>query len=90
LPPIFDYLETSIAGPGFFVGNSLTLADISVTSLLAEFELIVGKLDDSRWPRLTRYYDEVSSLRRIVADLQVCRDMLKSSLPEVIGLSLTG
>src|SRR5579864_5877698 len=38
LPPLFDYLETQIAGP-FLVGERLTLADLAIASPFASLAL---------------------------------------------------
>ena len=58
LPPILDYLEQVVPDEdGYLVGNSLTLADLSVASPFANFVHLNVELDRSKYPR-TRAYTE--------------------------------
>jgi len=52
LPPHFDYLEKTLAGADYFVGNRLTLADLAVTSQVVNMEHGAEQLDEQRWPGL--------------------------------------
>ncbi len=55
LPPIFDYLEQEIGANTYMVGDSFTIADISVTTMLVNFLHSGETLDAARWPRLAGY-----------------------------------
>jgi glutathione S-transferase len=59
LPPLFDYLEDYLGNNEFFVGNSLTLADIAVSCQLMNMEHGGEQLDESRWPKLTALHSRV-------------------------------
>lgn len=62
LPPILDYLETVVPGEtGFLVGDTLTLADISVASPFANFLHLDVQMDASRHPRTKAYVDRILS-----------------------------
>ena len=52
LPPLFDYLNEQAHGREWFVGDTLSIADISVATQFGNFRLAGGKLDASRWPHL--------------------------------------
>ena len=54
LPEIFDYLETQVNGE-FLVGNSLTIADISVVSSFINLEYCGHQPNPAQWPKLANY-----------------------------------
>lgn len=55
LPPLFDYLENELGANAYFVGNSFSIADISLAAMLVNFEHAGETLDATRWPRLAAY-----------------------------------
>jgi len=55
LPPILAYLESVIPASGFLVGDSITLADISVTSGFVNLDHIGYELDAGAYPKLVAY-----------------------------------
>ena len=59
LPPLFDYLEDYLGNNEFFVGNSLTLADIAVSCQLMNMEHGGEQLNESRWPKLAALHSRV-------------------------------
>ncbi len=54
LPAIFDYLESVIKGP-FLVGNSLSIADISICSPFVNLAMVGHAVDGAKWPKLAAY-----------------------------------
>ncbi len=60
LPPILDYLEQTVPDSGaYLVGDSLTLADISVASPFVNFEHIRLALDPARYPRTIAFVTRI-------------------------------
>ena len=60
LPPILDYLERVVPDAGgFLVGDSITLADISVASPFANLRHLDFKADDARYPRTLAYVESI-------------------------------
>ena len=56
LPPILDYLESVMPDhDGYLVGDTLSLADISVASPFANFQHLGVEMDDDRHPRTKPY-----------------------------------
>jgi len=55
LPPLFDYLEKELGTNDYLVGNTFSIADISVATMLVNFDHVGEKLDSARWPRLAAY-----------------------------------
>lgn len=62
LPPILDYLERVVpAAGGFLVGESITLADISVASPFANLGHLDVRPDEARYPRTLAYVESILS-----------------------------
>jgi glutathione S-transferase len=55
MPPLFDYLERSIEGREFLVGDAFSIADIAVATHFVNYFLAEAPLDAGRWPRLADY-----------------------------------
>jgi glutathione S-transferase len=68
IPPRLAYLEKAMTGE-YFAGGSLSIADITVASILLNFHYAGESLDAGRHPRLHRY------LRRVLT-----RDSFRSAL----------
>lgn len=60
LPPILDYLERVVPDDGgYFVGDSLTLADIAVAGPFANFRHTNTRVDPEKYPRTVAYVDSI-------------------------------
>jgi glutathione S-transferase len=55
LPPLFAYLEKEIGDKEFLVGNKFSIADISIGTILVNFDHAGEKMDAARWPKLAAY-----------------------------------
>ena len=55
MPPLFDYLEKELGANDYMVGNTFSIADISVATMLVNFDHAGEKLDAARWPKLDAY-----------------------------------
>lgn len=55
LPPFFDYLNAQLGDSEYFVGNSLSIADISVACLFVNTRLAGVNPDVGRWPKLNAF-----------------------------------
>jgi glutathione S-transferase len=53
----FDYLEQELPGPGFAVGQSLSIADIAIGAQLVTYRQGAGEIPAERWPKLRRYVE---------------------------------
>ena len=55
LPKVFGYLE-SVAGEGYLVGGRFGIADIALTSNLANYHYLGYRIDPACYPRLDRHF----------------------------------
>src|SRR6201996_5418807 len=55
LPPLFDYLTAELGDGEFLAGGAFSIADITVATMLVNFEHAGGSIDPARWPRLADY-----------------------------------
>jgi glutathione S-transferase len=89
VPPMFGHLD-GIARGAFFVGDSLTIADVAVASNLLNFRYLGFELDSMRYPRLAALFERVlrqpalqQALRRelpVVESMRLRPDVIASAL----------
>lgn len=70
LPKHFDYLEQTLGNADYFVGDSLSQADLAIASQLINMEHGGEVLDCARWPALAAHYARIKA-----------RDSVQSVLP---------
>jgi glutathione S-transferase len=87
LPRHFDYLERSLDGRRFLVGEALSIADIAIACGISQLDLVVGTPDAARWPALAAHYAAVAAHPGFAANMAACAKMLARSLPEKVDLS---
>jgi glutathione S-transferase len=73
IPARFAYLENAIGGD-WFVGNTFSMADITVASILMNYHFAGESLDATRYPKLSGF------LRRVLARPSV-RKALQAEVP---------
>lgn len=56
LPSHFDYLEATLGDGPFFLGETLTMADLALACQLINMEHGGETLDTARWPNLAAHY----------------------------------
>ena len=55
MPPVLEYLESIAPESGYFVGNALSIADISVVTCFLQAQYGDYAVDAQRYPKLGRY-----------------------------------
>ena len=81
LPPYFDYLEGQIGGRAFFVGETFSIADIAVASVMVNYHHAGEELDAARWPALAAHVEKIlarPSFRSLLAEEQKVIDIARS------------
>jgi len=79
LPPLFDYLEQSIAGREFLVADGLSIADIAVATQFVNFHYAGARLDGARWPSLSAYVDRLHARPSFAACIEGERGLIPAS-----------
>jgi len=70
LPPLLDYLESSLQDNEFIVGDRLTVADIAIASQFVNFSYGNESIDASRWPNSAAYINRLHA-RPTIAPMMV-------------------
>ncbi|PCI60340.1 MAG: hypothetical protein COB35_09465 [Gammaproteobacteria bacterium] len=55
IPPVLDFIESKLKDDGWLVGNTLSIADLSVGSNLVNLLHADFNIDAQRWPKLVAY-----------------------------------
>jgi glutathione S-transferase len=55
LPPLFDHLEHEVGNKEFLAGGMFSIADISVGTMIVNFNHAGETIDATRWPRFAAY-----------------------------------
>ena len=69
-PKIFAYLESQISDK-YLVGDTMTLADIAITSKFVVYQYMGFEIDGGRYPKLAKYLRGImatASFQRALAD----------------------
>lgn len=61
LPVLFDYLEQKLGNAEFFVGNSLSLADLAFACQIIMMEYSGETLDKHRWPNIAAHFVRIKA-----------------------------
>jgi len=84
MPRYLDYLEGEIRGRQYFVGDAISIADVSVATQLVNLELVVGTPSRDRWPELVAHLERTRARPSFENNLTICRKILKQ--PVDLGL----
>jgi len=69
IPNRFAQLETWVRADQFLVENTLSIADITLTSILINYRYGGQKIDEARFPKLSAYFDFMVAQPLITAGL---------------------
>ena len=72
LPAFFDYLDAQLGDQEFFVGNAISIADITVASGFVNLRLAGVRPEASRWPKLNDFLKRMhgrDSFDQVIAPL---------------------
>lgn len=87
LPPLWDYLEAELDGRQYFLGDKLSIADISIAAQLMQTDLIAGPPDAAKWPALNSFLATMNAHDIFQRNLTACQKMLAKMIPKKFDLS---
>ncbi|GAB5482063.1 MAG: glutathione S-transferase family protein [Parasphingorhabdus sp.] len=87
LPPLWDYLEGELDGGKYFLGDQLSIADISIAAQLMQTDLIAGPPDAGKWPSLVAFLEAMNAHEVFQRNLSACQKMLAKMVPEKFDLA---
>lgn len=61
LPAHFDYVESQLGDSDFIVGDSFSVGDLALGSMLRQHQIAGETVDAARWPKLAAYYERLAS-----------------------------
>lgn len=86
LPPIFDVLEMRLAGRQFFAGEALSIADITVATVLMQVSL-VAETPLANWPGLAAHFASMKALPLIAQPYAAAEKVVRRALPTPFELT---
>jgi glutathione S-transferase len=81
MPECLAYLETVVPESGYLVGDSLSVADLAVTTCFIQARYGDYDVDGSAAPRLRRYLDQAYAAPLVVARMEA----EQAALPPGLG-----
>ena len=85
LPEKLAYLDSVLAAGPYLGGETLTIGDVAVASVFAQYAL-VAQLPKG-FPHFRAFYERMTALPALAENLALCRKMLSKALPEPLDLS---
>ncbi|KPP92548.1 glutathione S-transferase family protein [Erythrobacter sp. HL-111] len=79
MPPVLDYLDAALEGRAFFAGDALSIADISVTTILMQVALVAHLPLDS-WPALSAHYEAMRERPSIAGSFEDADRFVRKAL----------
>ena len=77
LPRPLDYLEGELGSDDYLVGNTLSIADISLACMIVQLELVTGPLDADRWPGVAGLVHRMTERESFQPCLAISRKIVK-------------
>lgn len=76
LPPLLEYLESQISAAEFLIGNTISIADLTVPNFFINAGYAGFSVDKTRWPKLANYLDNMLAHPLFITRLEAEKDIL--------------
>ena len=86
MPAVLAYLEGQLEGKEYFVDDTLTIADIAVTTILMQVALVADMPLD-HYPALARHYEHMTARPSIAGPYAKADGFIRKALPERVQLT---
>jgi glutathione S-transferase len=86
MPPLFDVLETRLAGAEYFALDALSIADITVTQVMLQIAL-VAEMPLGGWPALERHFAAMFARPEIAQPYAAADAIVRKALPSRFDLT---
>jgi len=77
LPRVLDYFEGELGGSEWLVGDTISIADISLTTTLTQMILVAGPVDAGRWPGVAAHTERMHARPSLGPCLEISRKIVK-------------
>jgi len=79
LPDAVTYLESELGGNSFFIGNQISIADISIASILRQIYVAKAEAELDKYPKLKAWLDQIYA-RPSFQEVQALDDQVLAQL----------
>ena len=86
MPPVLGFLEAQLDGADYFVGDTMTIADVAITCMFMQITL-VAKAPLGAWPGLKAHHARMSAKPSIAGPYGQAEGFIRKSLPEPFDLT---
>ncbi|MBV7258890.1 glutathione S-transferase family protein [Erythrobacter crassostreae] len=86
MPAILSFLNDALGESDFYAGDTLSIADISVTATLMQIALVANMPLDN-YPALAAHYDRVSARPSIAGPFAKANGFIRKTLPDLFDLT---
>ncbi|MEL7190515.1 MAG: glutathione S-transferase family protein [Pseudomonadota bacterium] len=86
LPPLLDYLDTTLGDAEFFAGDAVSIADITITCCFMQASLVANMPLDN-WPRFKAHFEAMSARPSIAEPFAKAERFIRKALPERFDLT---
>lgn len=78
MPPLLEYLESTVQESGYFFGDALSVADLSITSAFVNAQYGDYQVDKAKYPKLAGYLERAMGSSLVTDQLAKEAEIMKA------------